>query len=459
MRASILLATLALAPVLGCADQPPAGDPTTTAGATETDTSDTSTSGGDPVTTGPAATTGADVDEAFLFDEAVVRTYELEVAPADWAWLGDNAQLEEYVPATLHFEGAAYGGAAIRYKGAVGSLKLCFDAMGNLVCDKLSMKLAFDQYDPEGRFFGLKKLNFHSMEFDPTKMHEAIGYRLFRDLGVAAPRTAYARVLVNGELIGLFAVVEQVDGRFTRERFPDGGEGNLYKEVWPVHTVEQPYLDALETNEDEAPTADKMARFAAALADAGDAGFAAVVESWIGVDYLMRYMAVARLIDSWDDIVAWYCVNGQTCINHNYYWYESTTEDRLWLIAWDVDHSFEEPSPIRTKFGMPDWDDVAADCAPIDIFLGIQGRAPACDPILRRMATELWDAYAGESQALLDGAFSVAAMNARIDGLAALLEDAVAEDANGPSVVEWQTAVAALRDIVIAKRDHVAAKL
>lgn len=437
--------------------------PTTEGGSSSAATSTASSSTG--VTTSDASrstagvTTGADVDEAFLFDESVLRTYELEVAPDDWAWLNANALLEEYVPATLHFEGEVFGQAAIRYKGATGSLKLCFDGMGNQVCDKLSIKLAFDRYDPEGRFFGLKKLNLHGMETDPTRMHEAIGYRLFRDLGVAAPRTAYARVLVNGELLGLYAVIEQIDGRFTRERFPDGGEGNLYKEVWPVHLDEAPYLAALETNEDEAPSAAKMVRFAEALVAAGDAGFADVVESWIGAQYLARYMAVARLIDSWDDIVAWYCINGQPCINHNYFWYESTAEDRVWLIAWDVDHSLEEPSPIRTKYGMPDWDDVAADCTPIDIFLGIQGRAPACDPFIRRMATQLWGQYAAESQALLDGAFSVSAMNARIDELAALIEDAVAEDPRGPGLAAWQSAVEALRAVVVAKRAHVAAKL
>jgi hypothetical protein len=75
------------------------------------------------------------------------------------------------------------------------------------------------------------------------------------------------------------------------------------------------------------------------------------------------------------------------------------------------------------------------------------------------MATELWDGYAAESQALLDGAFSLASLNARIDGLAALLHDAVAEDPNGAGLVAWQQAVEALRANVVAKRDHVAGKL
>ncbi|HTM20145.1 MAG TPA: CotH kinase family protein, partial [Kofleriaceae bacterium] len=191
--------------------------------------------GGDP----DAAAPGAEL----VFDESLVRTYELTLSAADWQWLQDNAALEEYRPASL------------RFKGFYGNLALCFDAQGNQICDKLSMKLDFAEYDPDGRFYGLKKVNLHSMERDPSKMHDALGYGLFRGAGIYTARTAYARVVVNGELLGLFAVVENLDGRFTADRFRaiDGGDGNLYKEVWPVHDTEQPYLDALKTNEDAVP--------------------------------------------------------------------------------------------------------------------------------------------------------------------------------------------------------------
>lgn len=407
---------------------------------------------------GGGADAGLSGDSSVIFDESVIRTYELDVAADDWQWLNDNAIMEMYVPATLHFEGETVGDIGIRYKGGYGSLYTCFDSEGNRTCDKLSIKLAFDEYDEEGRFHGLKKLNFHSMEADPSHMHDAIVYKLFRDQDVPAPRTAFARLLVNGELLGLFAVIEQIDGRFTRARFPDGGEGNLYKEVWPEHTTEQPYLDALETNEDEQPSADRMVRFAQALAAAGDDGFAGVIDEWMDPDQLMRYMAVARLADHWDDIIAFYCAGGP-CFNHNYYWYESTSEDRVWLIAWDVDHTFEEPSPVRTYFGMPDWDEVDADCTPVDIFLGVQGRAPACDPFIRGMVTQLWDRYAAASQELLDGDFSVAAMNGRIDELRDLIADAVAEDPNGPTVSAWRNAVMTLRDTVVDKRAWIEGKL
>jgi hypothetical protein len=48
-----------------------------------------------------------------------------------------------------------------------------------------------------------------------------------------APRVVHVLLKINGKYAGLFAHVEQIDGRFTRNHFRDGS-GNLYKEVWPI---------------------------------------------------------------------------------------------------------------------------------------------------------------------------------------------------------------------------------
>lgn len=396
-------------------------------------------------------------DPALVFDESVIRTFDLILDPNDWQWLQDNATLEQYVPATLNYDGATYEQIGMRFKGSFGSLYSCFDGAGNLICDKLSIKLKFNEYVPGARFHGLKRINLHAMKSDDSKMHDALAYKLFRDNRVPAPRTAYARIQVNGELIGLYVAVEAIDGRFTRSRFSDGGEGNLYKEVWPLYDQAQPYLDALKTNEDENPSVDKMVRFADALATADDTSFESVLESWTDVDMLMRYMAVDRLIDSWDGIVAWYCFGGP-CSNHNFYWYESTVEDRVWLIPWDLDHTFEEPSPIRTYYGMPDWDDLAAGCDLVTVFWGIPGMPPACDKFIGGMARLLWPRYVAATQEVLDGDYRISAILGRIAELELLITDAVIEDPD-LSLGAWRAEVDALRSTVMAKRAYIEAKL
>jgi spore coat protein CotH len=407
---------------------------------------------------GSAIDAGPQESADFVFDESQIRTFNVTLPAAAWDNLQATATDEQYTTATLEYEGQTVENIGLRFKGDIGSLYICFIG-GVQICDKLSMKLKFNEYVPGQRFYGLKKINLHAMESDPSKMHDAIGYKLFRDQNVYAPRTAYARLLVNGESLGLFIAVEAIDGRFTRSRFPDGGKGNLYKEVWPMHTTEGPYIAALKTNEDESPSADKMVRFTQDLNAAGDAGFVDTLRAWTDVDMLMRYMAVDRLIDHWDGIVAWYC-SGSDCSNHNFYWYESSTEDKVWLVPWDLDHTFEEPSPIRSNFGMPDWDAVNPDCGPVSLFAGFEGRAPSCDPLIGRMARLLWTEYKAATEVLLAGDFASAAMNARIDALAALIASEVeADTVSTQTSTEWQAAVQQLKNAVDAKRSYVQSKL
>ena len=121
------------------------------------------------------------------------------------------------------------------------------------------MKIKINWNDSNDEFLGVRKLQFHSMNRDDSQLRERLGYWLWREMGVAAPRATHARVLINGEFAGLFALIENIDGRFTRHNFDDG-TGNLYKEVWPLSEDGAPfdhdiYIDSLRTNEDEDPTA------------------------------------------------------------------------------------------------------------------------------------------------------------------------------------------------------------
>ncbi len=397
---------------------------------------------GDDDDDAPDAATGPGAE--VVFDEARVATYALTIAPADWAQLNATARDEQYVPATLTYDGEVLADIGVRYKGGFGTLALCFDGQGNRTCPKLSMKLKFDAYVAGQRFYGLKRLNFHAMMYDPSHVKDRLAYGLFRAAGVPAPRAVHARITVNGELLGLFALVEEIDGVFTKDRFAaiDGGDGNLYKEVWPQGTDPAPYAAALDTN--EGASVDRIVRFAGALTAAGDAAFRATLAQWTDVDALMNYLAVDRFIDHWDGIVGWYCDGAGNCVNHNFFWYEQADADRLWLLPWDMDNTFQVPSPIRESYGMPDWNG-SSSCASIPVFFGIPGRAPACDPLIRRLGTLTWPEYQAATAALLAGAAAPGVLEARLDELAAQLAPHVAEDPAGPGTAAWQAALDELR--------------
>ena len=379
----------------------------------------------------------------------MVRRFELTVAQADWDTINADPRAELYVPADLRYGDFAMDNIAVRYKGGVGSLGLCFNQAGQRICPKLSMKLKFDEYVAGQRFAGLKRINFHAMYRDTSHMKDRLGYGLFRAAGVPAPRSVHARLVVNGMDLGLFALVEEIDGEFVEDHFRDvdgTGEGNLYKEVWPMWTVEGPYRSALDTNEDLNPPVDKMIRFATALDGANASTFRGVVSQWMDVPTLVSFLAVDRLIDNWDGIVAWYCPQGGAqCFNHNYFWYEQVNADRVWLIPWDLDNTMQVPSPIRDGYGMPDWNASPSDCALRQIFLGFYGRPPACDKMIGLMAQVLWTDYQARTTEILAGPASTATLEAEMAAMEALLAPEVATDAFGPGMTAWQQGVADLR--------------
>ncbi len=414
-------------------------------------------------------------DASHLFDQTALRTYELKLAQSDLDALNNDPVAEQYVSGMLEFENHTYGPVGVRYKGSVGGFIGCtsggFTASGpsgTKTCPKLSVKVSFDWENPEARFFGLRKILFHSMNSDRSLMRDRLSYSLFREMGVPAPRAVHARLLINGKLVGLFAFVEEVDGRFTRGRFSDGGEGNLYKEVWPMHTTEQTYLNALEASGDPAPAAVKILDFAKRLARADDKALPSLIDERMNRETTLGYVAVDRTIANDDGAFHWYCGigagqgnNSGPFGNHNYFFYEETTSNQLWVIPWDMDLSLRgelEVTPIRKE-----WDDTSADCACFDAGpFGIGQRAPACDPLIRGWA-HMKDDFDRRVRDFLDGPFSAASVTSNLDTWVAqitpVVTEAAAVDAEQLTVASWNTALKALRDEIHAMRTSAESRL
>jgi hypothetical protein len=397
-------------------------------------------------------------DASLVFDTSVIRTYELSIAPDDLAQLDAKPNAEMYVPGMLSFEGHTYGPIGVRYKGSSGAfLAPCTAATfpgippGPKV-GKCSIKLSFDELDSGARFYGLKKLNLHSMGRDPSMLRERLGYALYRQLGVAASRATYARVLINGKLEGLFIAVEQVDSHFTRGRFSEGGKGNLYKEIWPLYDDPALYRTALEDNKGPDTDVDKMLAFKQAI-DAGGSAAAA----WLDRDYMLRYIAVDRLILNDDGMFHWYCIGPQgsnpgPIANHNYYWYEAQKAGRLWLIPWDLDGSMAAEPRVHID---PEWSADGGDCS-CHISMGFPQRAATCDPLSAEFAS--WRAdYETMVDQLLAGPFSEAAVGAQLDAWTeqiAPLVDATAGLNGAPDADTWRAAVATLQAVLSSSRLH-----
>jgi spore coat protein H len=388
----------------------------------------------------PFVTEPAD-EAAFLFDPSKVRTYNILVEPADLAAIDAKPSAETWVPARLEFEGATYGPFKMRYKGSSGSFKAPCTTGGfdDPKSGKCSIKLGFDEVDEELRFFGLKKLNFHAMIQDTSLLRDRLGYSLFRDSEIAAPRAMHAIVQFNGELEGLFIAVEQIDGRFTRARFSEGGEGNVYKESWVTMHTEKDFVNALETNSD-APVVTAMLDFQ----DAVQAG-AVAVEKFIDRDYMMRYVAVDRVIANDDGVFHFYCdANSPNYLgtSHNFYWYQAEKTAQFWLIPWDLDLSFDLTPWVRIN---PAWT-AQASCTCVRPEMYDPQTPPSCDPMVKHFLS--WrDDYEREVDKFISGPFADSAVQAKLNAWIAQLRPYVMQTAGvkrAPSLSEWDNSVSQL---------------
>lgn len=408
------------------------------------------------------------LDSDYIFDQDELHTFELNLSEADLERLDSDPVAEEFVEGSLTFDGETISPIGIRYKGSIGAFVGClsgvnpFEPSGRKTCTKLSIKLKFNWLDSDDTFYGLKKLQFHSMNNDPSQMRERLGYWLFAEMGVPTPRAVHARLIINGEFVGLFALVEQIDGRFTRHNFDDG-KGNLYKEVWPLQfngnaTATSQYLGALETNEDEDPNVSIIENFGKALVNSSIEDRRDLVNQTMDLDNIMSYIAVDRTIRHDDGPFHWYCGGGD-CTNHNYFWYEEPENRKLHLIPWDLDHAFgniivPENEVVDIK---DDWGETSNNCEPFFATFFIQQWSAACDPL-----TETWVSFDEEYQSKIDAfkmrAFSANSIQTQLDKWSSQIEAATIEASqdhdDAITLGQWQNAMNSLRNQVDFARNN-----
>ncbi len=395
----------------------------------------------------------------YIFDQSKLHTFELTLSESNLNKLDSDPSAEQYEEGSLTFEGETVSKVGIRYKGSIGVWVGClsggstFDPSGFKTCTKLSMKVKFNWNNPEDKFYGLKKLQFHSMNLDDSQMHERLGYWFFREMGVHAPRSVHARLIVNGEYVGVFALTEQIDGRFARFNFDDG-TGNIYKEIWPITDRGQPYannsyLSALETNKDENPSVALIRTFGEELAAADRDTIQSVIEKWMDIDEIISYIVVDRSIRHDDGPYHWYCGGGQ-CDNHNYFWYEDPSTLKMHLIPWDLDNAFENimfdanpVTPVADK-----WNETRANCQAFSYgSWGILQRSAACDKLMGGWAT-YGNKYEQIKSDFFNDQFSETKVNELINTWSTQIRDATIEantlHGDAISVSRWESAMGQL---------------
>jgi len=169
----------------------------------------------------PAPSTGPGVPVgAPIFDASILHEARLDLDPSAWQALRENYLSNQYYAANLTIDGVAVRQVGIRSRGE-----------GSRSEEKPGLKVEFDKYVPAQEYYGYKSLVIDNLTQDASMLREHLSFLVFEAMGIASPGNAFARLTVNGEYWGLFALVEPVSKPFLKARLGEES-GTLFDYEW-----------------------------------------------------------------------------------------------------------------------------------------------------------------------------------------------------------------------------------
>ncbi|CAB4544147.1 unannotated protein [freshwater metagenome] len=263
---------------------------------------------------------------AWLFDPLRVHRIDIQISQNSFNILNASSynSKAEYQAASMKF--TTDTGVIVTQNNQVGlRLKGGWGSFRNLD-QKAAFKIKTNFVKGEN-FFGLKKITLNNMVQDASMLHEATVYRLYRAMGVPAPRVGYVNVFVNGINYGLHANIETYDDVMLKRWMPS--TKNLYEGAYFQDVIGSQYQQI------EADEGDPLDRTdLAALATANDTMDGAQwYNAWsklVDVEEFINEWAVERYAAHWDGY-SW-------TIKNNYYLH--TTEQGVFsLHPWGSDQT------------------------------------------------------------------------------------------------------------------------
>lgn len=279
-------------------------------------------------------TSGSEPEDlsGFLFEENQIQKFDLHFDVENWedtlTYNYNNG--ETYMPAQLTWnDSVVLEQIGVRYKGNSSYMQ-------SSTTPKKPFKFHFGKFVDDQLLSGVEKLNFSNCVKDPSFMREVLAYDVIREY-VPAPRTSYANIYVDGELLGFYVQVEQVDEIFLNRWF-DSASGDLYKAGDDGATMQyrgdsaEDYSAEFEikTNEDDSDWQDLIS-FLDVLNNSSDDDFEQLLEENMDVDGALAILAFNMVLSHFDSY---------TGSSRNYYLYNNPADDKMYLMPWDLNEAF-----------------------------------------------------------------------------------------------------------------------
>ena len=357
--------------------------------------------------------TGTENDEEgfgnAVFEGDQLITVELDFPQGDFfRTLNENYPSSKYIAADLTITDASgthtYENVGVRLKG---------NSSMSHPGEKKPFKIDFNEFIVGQNHDGLKKLNFSNAFKDPSFLREKVFFDVSRSAGALAPRTNFANVYFNGELWGLYTVVEQIDDQFLDWTIGDD-DGNLFKagddgaDLRYLGLNQEAYEGVYEikNNEEQNDWTDLLSLLDF-VNDSSSEEFESQVEKYLDLDLFLRSAALDNLFSNLDS----YTLSGR-----NYYLYHNMETDQWQWIKWDGNEAFG-------AFGYG----VQESITELPVTFAGPGKI-----LLERIfeSAKLFQLYENEICGLLGTYFTPQYLHPMIDSLASLIESSVIMDEN-----------------------------
>ncbi|HEY5977311.1 MAG TPA: CotH kinase family protein [Solirubrobacterales bacterium] len=324
-----------------------------------------------------------------MYSPQTVDVIELTLPPASKAALEEDPE-GDYVEGTFALaetDGSPDGVGPASTPLTVG-IRLKGDGSFQGLDGKAAFKLKFNEFVKKQAFLGLKKMTLNNMAQDPSMIHEALAYEVFRAAGIVAPRTGFASVRVNGEDYGIHLNLEAMDV-VALERHHGGFEDpqHLYEGNYLADAL-QPSLGKFEVDEGDDEDLSDLEALAAAV-EAEDPGpFLERMAPVADLDQMTRMWAVENYLAHWDGYAG---LGGP-----NNFYLHSRPDGVFEMLPWGTDQTWEEPQLGFGHRGGVLFKRCLADQACLELYLaalkgveatvaglGLDGRATAMAELLR----------------------------------------------------------------------------
>lgn len=306
--------------------------------------------------------------EDTLFDASVVHRIDVSILDEDWSDLLENPVDKTKYHVDVAIDGETLDDVAFSTKGNSSLVFVAADPD----CYRYSFKLSFGKYVDGQTYRGLDKLCLNNGISDATYMKDHISYGLFRKAGVPAPLSSSAWVTINGDDLGLYVAVEDLNDSFVGRAL--GGAGTIYKPesgdlgltMDMVDDIKENGLDTtthprgadfVYTDDDSASYPDI---FENAETDAGEGGAQNIIAAmrclaegrdpspYIDTDEAIRFFAAHNYILNYDSYLGPMLHNLALCEN----------DDMMSLVPWDYNLAYGAFIPVVGEAVLDDATDI-----------------------------------------------------------------------------------------------------